>query len=201
MPSEKMRYLDIAEIQVPPGRLQQLQELVSGMPKVRLQKLILQVAEQDWVVQCQLVARLVPMSLEDTVSLLQQVIAYAQHGQEMLESEAQEQIEKVTDALLVRADDLADEGKIVEAATVGFAVMLAVEPQMEKVSDEGHILQHIITETISFLSALRENPADPQVFSLLAITAQTLLDSFPEEDRYYEEDWKQLVKMYSAKGK
>src|SRR5688572_15099641 len=73
---------------------------ITKLPRERLNDVILALADQDLDIQFQFIARLVPMSMDNTVTFLQNVVQVAQRGQDILSTDAQTDISRVTDALM-----------------------------------------------------------------------------------------------------
>jgi hypothetical protein len=199
MPSEKTRYLFADEMALPPAYLERLETAARLLSREDLVDTLLQAAEQDLLFQFRLAARLVPLSLDETVTLLQQALAYMRQGPTDLSARAQEALAGVADALIERGLAYAGDLRVAEAAAIGFAILVALEPQLDDVCDEGDVLQSIIADTFNYLASLPAACVPRDVFSALADTAETLLDGIAEEDRHYTDDWR-IATLYRKRA-
>jgi hypothetical protein len=200
MPSEKTRYLFADEMALRPAYLERLQTAVRLLPREDLVDTLLQAAEQDLLLQFRLAACLLPLSLDEAVTLLQQTLAYIRQRQTDLSARAQEALAGIADALIERGLAYAGDLRVAEAAAVGFAILVALEPQLDDVRDEGDTLQTIVADTFNYLASLPAACVPRDVFSALADTAQTLLDGIAEEDRYYADDWERIAALYRKRA-
>jgi hypothetical protein len=161
---------------------------------------LLQAAECDPLLQFRLTARLVALTMEETVTFLQQVMACVGKGQAGLSTRAQEALTGVTDVLLERGLACVADLQVTEAVATGFAILLALEPQLGTVRDEGHVLQSIIADTFNYLASLSAARVPCEVFGALADTAQTLLAGIVEDDRHYADDWERIAGLYRKRA-
>lgn len=200
MPSEKTRYLNVDNMPLPPAWLERLEVAARSLTREELLDTLLQAAERDLLLQFRLAARLVPLSMEETVTLLMQVSEVILHAKPFLDADAQEALAGVAEALLERGLEQIGDERVMEAAAIGLAILQALEPQLGNVSDEGHTLQRVLADTFSFLASLPHTRVQREVFPVLVLTTQQLLDAIPGDDRHYEADWKQLVQRYRQRS-
>jgi hypothetical protein len=163
-----------------------------------LRSLLLDMVVQDKKLLYRLTVRLMPMCTEDAVALLNDAIEVIKGESALLNSNGQEEVAKITDALMEKSKEHLANGQLLEAASACFAILLAIEPQLSAVTDEGDILQTIMKETFDYLHALPDTVQDPGVFSTLSATTTRLLDTIPVEDRCYEADWVRMAERFGV---
>ena len=69
---------------------------------------------------------------------------------------------------------------------------------MTSVSEEGKILERLITDTFDVLRTLTKEEGDKQAFSFIALLAESQLKETLEDDRHYEKQWEELIKQYRS---
>jgi hypothetical protein len=173
-----------------------LENTINGASLETLRPLLLEMVQHDRRLIYQLTVRLVPMSMDEAVALLKDAIEMIKGESALLSRNGQDEVAKITDALMAKSKEHLAKGQLLEAASACFAILLAVEPHVEDVTDEGHILQTIMKEAFGYLHAFPDTLQDPAVFSKLSETATLLLDSIPSEDRRYEREWVKVKERF-----
>jgi hypothetical protein len=200
MPSEETRYLFADEMVPSPAHLDWLETAARLLSREDLVDTLLQAAERDLLLRFRLTALLVPLSPDETVTLLQQALASIRQGQSDLSTRAQEALGSIADALIERGLTCVGDLRVADAAAIGFAILVALEPQMDHVRDEGDVLQTIIADTFHYLTSLPAARVPGHVFAALADTAETLVDGMAEDDRHYADDWERIAALYRKRA-
>lgn len=197
--SKEKKWYFTADAQMTQGDFYEaLTTSITQLPRESLDNVILELAKHELEIQFQFIARLVPMSMDNTVVFLQNVVQVALRGQDILDANAQAHISRVTDALMEKAKEQVEGKDLLGAGCVCFAIIKVVEPHLINVSDEGELLRVVVGDAFDLLKALPREYGDAQVFSLLALMTGTLLNETVEENRRYALEWKELVGVYQG---
>jgi hypothetical protein len=165
-----------------------------------LRSLLLDMVVQDKKLLYQLTARLMPMCTENAVALLNDAIELIKGENALLNGNGQADVARIADAFMEKSKEHLANGQLLDAASACFAILLAIEPQLTAVTDEGDILQTIMKETFGYLHVLADNGQDPGVFATLSASTTLLLDTIPVEDRCYEAEWLRLAQRFGERG-
>jgi hypothetical protein len=142
-----------------------LENHINNTPLETLRSLLMEIAVDDKSLLYRLTARMVPMSMDDVIGLLNDAIEFNKGENALLNSNAQDQVAMITDALMKKAKEYVARGNVLAAMRVCIGILQAIEPHLEDVTDEGHILQTIMKETYSFVQALPADIRDAEEFS------------------------------------
>jgi hypothetical protein len=138
---------------------------INSTPIETLRTLLVDIAADDKNMLYRLTARMVPMSTDDVIDMLNEAIEFNKGESALLNSSAQDQVAMITDALMIKAKEYVASGDVLPAMRVCIGILQAIESHLEDVTDEGHILQTIMTETYSFLQALPAGIRDTEEFT------------------------------------
>jgi hypothetical protein len=195
--SKEKKWYFTADAQMTQGDyFEALTTSITQLPRERLDNVILELAKHELEIQFRFIARLVPMSMDNTVVFLQNVVQAALRGQDILDSAAQADISRVTGALMEKAKEQVGGRDLLGAGCICFAIIKVVEPHLTNLNDEGELLRVVVGDAFDLLKALPREYGDAHVFSLLALMAGTLLNETVEENRHYAREWKELVGVY-----
>jgi hypothetical protein len=142
-----------------------LENHINSTPLETLRSLLMEIAVDDKSLLYRLTARMVPMSKDDVIDLLNEAIEFNKGESALLNSNGQDQVAMITDALMKKAKEYVASANVLAAMRVCIGILQAIEPHLEDVTDEGHILQTIMKETHSFLQALPPDIRDAEEFS------------------------------------
>jgi hypothetical protein len=142
-----------------------LENHINSTPLETLRSLLMEIAVDDKSLLYRLTVRMVPMSLDDVIDMLNDAFEFNRGESALLNSNAQDQVAMITDALMKKAKEHMAGGNMLAAMRVCIGILQAIEPHLEDVTDEGHILQTIMKETYSFVQALPADIRDAEEFS------------------------------------
>jgi hypothetical protein len=193
--SEKMRYSKYITSPFPLENCTVwLEEILEKQPASFAQKTLLNLIQRDRSILYEMIARFVPMqATAEMLAFLQAFIAEEKKGEDIISEDGEVAVEKITTAFLERGKELIDTGNYLLAAGIALAIILAIEPELCFVYDEGWTYQMIITETFDFLSQISKQQLSPDAFDSLRQTVAELFNSRREEDRYCDDKWKEVI--------
>ena len=88
-------------------------------------------------------ARFVPMgTTAEIVAFLQAFIAEEKNGNNIISEQGEDAVEKIANAFLERGSELVKAKAYLDAAAIAFAIILAIEPELCFVYDEGWTYQN-----------------------------------------------------------
>jgi hypothetical protein len=102
-----------------------------------LRALLMEVAVDDKSLLYTLTARIVPMSMDDVIDVLNDAIEFNKGESALLNSYAQDQVAMITGALMKKAKEYVASGNVLAAMRVCIGILQAIEPHLEDVTDEG----------------------------------------------------------------
>ena len=118
----------------------------------------------------------------------------SQKDEEDIVSEAGEDtVQRITDALLQRGNELLKQERHMEAAGTAFAILVAVEPQLCYVYDEGITYQSIVEGAFDFLGKIGQQAYSLETAMALVCIAIHFFEGREEDDRYYDDEWKAAI--------
>lgn len=193
--SKKMRYLKnldtpfILENYIPQLKLIMEQQSTSPIHNF-LEELI----HRERSIAYEMIARFVPMeTTSEILAFLQAFISEEKKGDDYMNEDGQEAVEKIAWSFLDKGKELINKDNYLAAAEIAFAIILAIEPELCMVYDEGWTYQYTIIQSFELLNEIGKKPLSPDVFDLLLQKATKHFNSIREEDRYVDDKWNELM--------
>ncbi|SHM74460.1 hypothetical protein SAMN05216311_103128 [Chitinophaga sp. CF418] len=175
----------------------QLKKIMDEQPASLAQKTLEQLIQRERSISYEMIARFVPMeTTAEMLTFLQAFIAEEKNGEDIITEDGENAVEKITMAFLERGKELINIGNCIIAAEIAFAIILAIEPELCLVYDEGWTYQMIIIDTFGFLNQIGNQQLSDNVFDSLSKTASQHFNSIPEEDRYYDDKWEEIISTF-----
>ena len=197
MSNEKMKYMQHYQDTFPlMDYEEQLLKVLNEQPDGSAWSLLMEILAHDRAIRYQLLARYIPLNLDKMLHLLQSFIQEQKQGEDTIPEAGENELQRLTDALTERGKELLDAGEFLEAADTGFAILLAMEPELPNVYDEGISYQAIVDETFGFLRTIAKEKYGPETKALLQARTATLYSERKEADRYYDDEWLGLIKLF-----
>jgi hypothetical protein len=197
MSSEKLKNLQLDFVEFP---LQDYEELLEDILKNCQEgpaiSLLIQTLKHDRGFRYEMIARYIPLDLDKILHLLGSFIEEQKLGEVVISQTGEDEVQRITDALTDRGKELFVAGKYAEAFNTGFAILLAIEPELPNVYDEGITYQGIIDETFGFLAGMAMGKYSPEIAALLKAKALLLFTGLNENDRYYDDEWLDLIGQF-----
>ncbi|MBB5439657.1 hypothetical protein HDC92_003353 [Pedobacter sp. AK017] len=131
-----------------------MEKVLSALPNNGHLTTLWEYAVDDETLRYKMVARFVPLDYLETIALLQGFIQNEKNGGHTITEDSEDEVEKITEALLLRASSCSTDGKIDEAMDIAFAILKVIEPAMENVYDEGYTFQCIMEEAFDFITTM-----------------------------------------------
>ena len=147
-------------------------------------------------VSYQMVARFVPMQREEMINLLQAKISEEKNGESIINEDGGNAVQKTTIAFHEKAEELLKTGSFLEAAEIAFVIVIVVEPELCNVYDEGWTYQMIVSDAFQLLEKIGGLSFNPDISEALSQKTTQLYNSRPEQDRYCDDQWEQLVPLF-----
>lgn len=200
--SEKMRYFrsepspfsltDYAT------RLKQiLEKQPDGVALATLKYLI----QRERPILYEMTARFVQMgTTNEMVAFLQAFIAEEKKGDSIISEEGENAVEKIAYAFLKRGSELVQARAYLEAAAIAFAIILAVEPELCQVYDEGWTYQMVIANAFDFLTQIINQQTSQDIFDALLQLANGYYNGRRKEDRYFDDKWEEVILILKNGG-
>ncbi|MBB5438509.1 hypothetical protein HDC92_002185 [Pedobacter sp. AK017] len=155
MGSEKMKCIMARPVRYDIDRhVPVLEKVLSALPNNGHLTTLREYAVDDETLRYKMVARFVPLDYLETIALLQGFIQNEKNGGHTITEDSEDEVEKITAALLLRAASCSADGKIDEAMDIAFAILKVIEPAMENVYDEGYTFQCIMEEAFDFITKM-----------------------------------------------
>lgn len=149
----------------------------------------------------EMTARFVPMvTTNEMVAFLQAFIAEEKKGDDIISEEGENAVEKIAYAFLERGNELVQAGAYIEAAAIAFAIILAIEPELCKVYDEGWTYQMVIANTFDFLTQVINQHSSLDIFDSLLQLANGYYIGRQKEDRYVDDKWEEVILILKTRG-
>lgn len=179
-------------------RLEQIMEKQpNGVALAILKDLIL----RERSILYEMIARLVPMgTTAEIVSFLQAFIAEEKNGNSIISEEGENAVEKIAYAFLERGNELVQARAYIEAAAIAFAIILAIEPELCHVYDEGWTYQMVIANAFDFLIQIITQHISLDIFDSLLQLANGYYNGRRAEDRYFDDKWKEVILILKNGG-
>jgi hypothetical protein len=196
--SEKMRYSRYVSSLFPlENYTTQLKKIMDEQPASLAQNTLEQLIQRERSIAYEMIARFVPMeTTTEMLTFLKAFIAEEKNGEDIISEDGENAVEKITMAFLERGKDLINTGNCNIAAEIAFAIILAIEPELCLVYDEGWTYQMIIIDTFGFLNQIGNQQLSDNVFDSLFKIASQHFNSIPEKDRYYDDKWEEIISTF-----
>jgi hypothetical protein len=198
--SEKMRYImlrplrfDIAE------HVPVLEKVLSALPNNEHLTTLREYAVDDEALLYKMVARFVPLDYLETIALLQGFIQNEKNGEHTITEDSEDEVEKITEALLSRAAGCSADGKIDEAVDIAFAILKVIEPAMENVYDEGFTFQCILEEAFDFITTMIDEQSSVKQQQHLRDRLLQQHEARTDAERYCDHMWDEALKSLNKK--
>jgi hypothetical protein len=157
MASEKLKYLLASQPAFPVSDYEErLSQALSALPDGTAISVLLALLQHDQGIRYELIAKYIPLPFREMMLLLKSFVQIQKAGEDYISEPGENEVQRLTDALIERGRTLLIEHKFVEATDIGFAILLVIEPEMSNVHDEGITYQVIIEETFHYLSGIIE---------------------------------------------
>ncbi|SFW48693.1 hypothetical protein [Chitinophaga sancti] len=193
--SEKRRYLRNAPIPFPlENYTAQLKMIMEKNPSSPAHSFLDELIQRDRSIAYEMIARFVPMeTTAEILTFLKAFIAEEKKGDDYISDDGQDAVEKIARSLLERGRESINAKNYLTAAETAFAIILAIEPELCMVLDEGWTYQMILIESFEYLDQIGKLPLSPDVFDLLLQQTIKHFKSIRDEDRYVDDKWKTLM--------
>lgn len=153
--------------------------------------------QRDRSILFEMTARFVPMATtNEMVAFLQAFIAEEKKGNKIISEEGENAVEKIANAFLKRGSELVQTKAYLDAAAIAFAIILAIEPELCFVYDEGWTYQMVIAEAFDFLTQISNQPVGPDIFHSLLQMATGFYNGRRAEDRYFDHKWDEVILIF-----
>ncbi|WPV70554.1 hypothetical protein [Chitinophaga sp. LS1] len=200
--SEKMRYIRNVPIPFPlENYTAQLKMIMEKNPSSPAHSFLDELIQRDRSIAYEMIARFVPMeTTAEILTFLKAFIAEEKKGDDYISDDGQNAVEKIARSLLERGRESINAKNYLTAAETAFAIILAIEPELCMVLDEGWTYQMILIESFEYLGQIGKLPLSPDVFDLLLQQTIKHFKSIREEDRYVDDKWKELMLTFKKGG-
>ena len=149
----------------------------------------------------EMTARFVPMgTTAEIVALLQAFIAEEKNGNNIISEEGENAVEKIANAFLKRGSELVQARAYLDAAGITFAIILAIEPELCLVYDEGWTYQMVIANAFDFLTQISNQHISTDTFDSLLQMANGFYNGRRQEDRYFDHKWEDAILIFKNRG-
>ena len=200
--SERMRYLE--HIPSPfslidyAARLENILEKQPGGAALTILKNLIQ---RDRTILYEMIARFVPMgTTAEIIAFLQAFIAEEKDGDNTISEEGEEAVEKIAYAFLKKGSELMYAGAYLDAAAIAFAIIIAIEPELCLVYDEGWTYQMVIANAFEFLTQISNQHISTDTFDSLLQMANGFYNGRRQEDRYFDHKWEDAILIFKNRG-
>lgn len=193
--SERLRYLRNADT---PFSLEnytaQLKTIIETQPASLIHNFLDELIDRDRSIAYEMIARFVPMeTTAEILTFLQAYITEEEKGEDYISEDGEEAVAKIAESFLEKGRELINKDNYLTAAEIAFAIILAIEPELCMVKDEGWTYQYTIIQSFELLNKIGKKPLSPDVFDLLLEKATKHFNSIREEDKYVDDKWKELL--------
>lgn len=172
-----------------------LEKVLSALPNNRHLTTLREYAVDDEALLYKMVARFVPLDYPETIALMQGFIQNEKNGEDTITEDSEDEVEKVTEALLSRAANCKADGKIDEAADIAFAILKVIEPEMGCVYDEGFTFQCIMEEAFDFIATMIEEQSSVKKQQHLRGRLLQQHEARTDADRYCDHMWDEALNV------
>lgn len=148
-----------------------------------------------------MVARFAPLSYLQCLELIQDFIRAEKNDEETISEDGEAEVSKLTDVLMIRAGQLRAVDEYMAATEMVFAVIMAVEPELPNVYDEGWCYQTILNDGFEFMTDMAQEISDSEVLEQLHELTLDHFESRNEADSYYESQFEELLALVLDKIK
>ena len=195
MASEKLKYILNSEPHFPAADYDdQLNQALSTLPDGSAISMLMELLRHDQGIRYELISRLIPLSFNEMMLLLKSFIQIQKDGRGYISEPSENEVRRITDALIERGRTLMSANECVGAAEIGFAILLIIEAEMSNVYDEGITCQAIIEETFQYLSDVIESKnLESEAKALIFEKGIGHYESRMENDRFYDDEWQELI--------
>jgi hypothetical protein len=193
--SEKMKYI-VREAPLFPlmNYAEALDTILSTSPGGQGQ-ILQQLLNTHRSIRYKLTARYVALQTSEIIHLLQSFIYEEKDGDQIITEHGEDEVASITDALIERAEILFISELYIEAASILFAIVKGIEPELCNVYDEGYTYQTILDDSFHFLRKIALREYNIEARTVIISMARQFFDSIEEEDRYYDKEWIELIRL------
>lgn len=193
--SERLRYLRNADSSFPlENYTAQLKTIIETQPESFMYNFLEELIQRDRSFAYEMIARFVPMETTDEIlTFLQAYITEEKKGDDYINEDGEDAVAKIAESFLEKGRELINKDNYLTAAEIAFAIILAIEPELCMVDDEGWTYQYIIIQSFELLNEIGKKPLSSDVFDLLLQKATKHFNSIREDDRYVDDKWKELM--------
>jgi hypothetical protein len=172
-----------------------LEKVLSALPNNGHLTTLREYAVDDETLLYKMVARFVPLDYLETIALLQGFIQNEKNGEHIIAEDGEDEVEKVTEALLSRAASCSADGNTDEAVDIAFAILKVIEPAMENVYDEGYTFQCIMEEAFDFITTMINKQSSVKKQQHLRDRLLQQHEARTDADRYCDHMWDEALRL------
>jgi hypothetical protein len=196
--SEKMRYSkDIPSPFSLANYTDRLEKIMEKQPSGVAQTTLKNFIQRDRSILYEMIARFVPMgTTAEVLAFLQAFIAEEKNGDDIIGEDGEVAVERIATAFLERGSELIHTGAYLDAAGIAFAIILAIEPELCFVYDEGWTYQMVIADAFDFLTQISNQHISSDIFDSLLQIANGFYNGRREEDRYFDHKWEDAILIF-----
>lgn len=178
-----------------------LEKIMEKQPSGVAQTTLKHFIQRDRSILYEMIARFVPMgTTEEIVAFLQAFIAEEKNGDNIISEDGEVAVEKIATAFLERGSELIHTGAYLDAAGIAFAIILAIEPELCFVYDEGWTYQMVIADAFDFLTQISKQNINPDISDSLVQIATGFYNGRLKEDRYNDHKWEEAISIFKNRG-
>ncbi|TKC07678.1 hypothetical protein [Pedobacter frigoris] len=194
MKSEKMRYIDVGPFYYDIKRhVSALEKVLGALPDKGYLTTLKEYGVHDYRLLYKMAARFLPLSYDEGLSLVAGFIAAEKDSEDIITEYGEIEVEKLTDVLMQRAGSLREVDEFIAAAELALAVIMAVEPEVPHVYDEGITYQTILDDAFEFMKELVAEIDEAEVLEKLHEMTVGHFENRDPGDCYYESQFEELL--------
>jgi hypothetical protein len=172
-----------------------LEKVLSALPNNGHLTMLREYAVDDETLLYKMVARFVPLGYLETIALVQGFIQNEKNGEHIITEDSEDEVERITEALLSRAATCSTDGKIDEAVDIAFAILKVIEPAMENVYDEGYTFQCIMEEAFDFITTMINKQSSVKKQQHLRDRLLQQHEARTDAERYCDHMWDEALRL------
>lgn len=172
--------------------------LFAAQDKVSL-NMLREYAVHDTRLLYKMAARFLPFSPTENQELISGFILAEKDGEDTISEDGENEVEQLTNVLLVRASNFKEVHEFISAAELAFAVILAVEPEIPNVYDEGWTYQTILNDAFEFLTNMAEEIENVKVIEKLYEMTLDHFENRDADDSHWEHKFEELLETLNKR--
>lgn len=196
--SEKMKYMTARPIQYNINQhMEALEKILAALPDKGHLTTLKEYAVHDCRLFYKMLARFLPFSHLQHLELVQGFIIDEKDGEDIITEDGEMEVARLTDVLMQRAGNFKEVNEFIKAAELAFAVILAVEPEIPNVYDEGWTYQCILDDAFEFMTEMVAEIENVKIIEKLHEMTLDHFDNRDPDDSHWEHQFQDLLKILS----